>query len=112
MNETRRTITLITLVLAVAIVVGPAAPSRLGSFDLFWHTVDGGGDMWTVGGGFELSGTIGQPDAGLVMTGGDYELTGGFWTPLAAGPTPLPPSALGPVEDPVEPAQPEPVPPP
>ena len=35
--------------------------------------------MWTTGGDFELSGTIGQPDAGTVMTGGDFQLTGGFW---------------------------------
>ena len=28
--------------------------------------------------GSELSGTIGQPDAGT-MTGGSFELTGGFW---------------------------------
>ena len=31
------------------------------------------------GGEYELSGTIGQPDAGLVMTGGDLEVVGGFW---------------------------------
>jgi hypothetical protein len=50
-----------------------------------WWTVDGGGDMWTVGGDYELSGTIGQSDAGPVMSGGDYELVGGFW-PGAVGP--------------------------
>ena len=43
-----------------------------------WHTVDGGGEMWSTGGAFELGGTIGQPDAGA-MTGGTYSLTGGFW---------------------------------
>ena len=32
-------------------------------------------------GDFELSGTIGQPDAG-VMTSGDFTLTGGFWFEL------------------------------
>jgi hypothetical protein len=26
-----------------------------------------------------LSGTIGQPDAGVVMSGGEYTLSGGFW---------------------------------
>ncbi len=58
----------------------PAAASlALADFSLDWWTVDGGGDMWTTGGGFELSGTIGQPDAGTVMTGGGFELTGGFW---------------------------------
>ena len=45
---------------------------------LDWWTIDGGGEMWTSGGDFELSGTIGQPDAGT-MIGGDFELTGGFW---------------------------------
>lgn len=50
------------------------------TYDLSWYTVDGGGEMFTTGGDFELSGTIGQPDAGVaVMTGGDFELTGGFW---------------------------------
>jgi hypothetical protein len=29
---------------------------------------------------YSLSGTIGQPDAGSVMTGGNYSLTGGFWS--------------------------------
>jgi hypothetical protein len=48
-------------------------------YDLSWYTMDGGGDMWSTGGGLELSGTIGQPDAGAVMTGGGFELTGGFW---------------------------------
>jgi hypothetical protein len=48
-------------------------------FELDWWTIDGGGEMWTTGGDFELSGTIGQPDAGPAMTGGDFELTGGFW---------------------------------
>ena len=41
-------------------------------------TIDGGGDMISVGGGFELSGTIGQPDAG-VLSGGGFTLSGGFW---------------------------------
>jgi hypothetical protein len=49
-------------------------------FSLDWWTIDGGGEMFTTGGDFELSGTIGQPDASTVpMTGGDFDLTGGFW---------------------------------
>ena len=51
------------------------------AYDIPWHTVDGGGET-SSGGGFELSGTIGQPDAGpamTTMTGGGFELTGGFW---------------------------------
>ena len=43
-----------------------------------WYTIDGGGEMASSGGDFEVSGTIGQPDAG-VMSGGDFEVVGGFW---------------------------------
>ncbi len=41
-------------------------------------TIDGGGDMVSTGSGFELSGTIGQADAG-VLQGGGFTLAGGFW---------------------------------
>ena len=44
-------------------------------------TIDGGGVMHSTGGAFELSGTIGQPDAGT-MTRGAFELNGGFWFAL------------------------------
>ena len=44
-----------------------------------WHTIDGGGGTST-GGVYSVSGTIGQPDAGAAMTGGNYSLTGGFWS--------------------------------
>jgi hypothetical protein len=52
-----------------------------GGFDLTWSTIDGGGAMNSAGGPFDLSGTIGQPDAQSppVMTGGTFALTGGFW---------------------------------
>jgi len=56
-----------------------------------WSSVDGGGGTST-GGVYTVSGTIGQPDASAVtMTGGNYALTGGFWTIIAiqkpGGPT-------------------------
>jgi len=53
-------------------------------FELVRVTIDGGGAMRCTGGDFELSGTFGQPDAG-VLAGGDFELTGGFWFRLAPG---------------------------
>lgn len=55
---------------------------------LSWYTIDGGGATWTASGNFELSGTIGQPDAGALMTGGAFELIGGFW------PIPAPPPVI------------------
>jgi hypothetical protein len=47
-------------------------------YDLLWWTVDGGGGTTSQGGNYALSGTMGQPDAGL-MSGGSYTLRGGFW---------------------------------
>lgn len=47
------------------------------TYSIDWHTIDGGGGTST-GGGYSLSGTIGQPDAGS-MSGGGYTLGGGFW---------------------------------
>ena len=74
MNSIRLCITVL-LMLALA-----SAAALADDFDVDWYTVDGGGDMWTTGGDFELSGSIGQPDASLTaMTGGDFELSGGFW---------------------------------
>jgi hypothetical protein len=69
----------------VALAIALAAPAALAqSFDLSWYTIDGGGAMFSTGGVFELGGTIGQPDAG-VMTGGPFELVGGFWPGAVAG---------------------------
>ncbi len=63
----------------------PAAAAQMGpNLDLTWNTIDGGGGL-SSGGGFELRGTIGQPDAGA-MTGAGVSLAGGFW---AAGGPPL-----------------------
>jgi hypothetical protein len=49
-----------------------------GEYDLTWSSVDGGGEMFSTGGDYSLSGTVGQPDAGLLV-GGEYSLGGGFW---------------------------------
>jgi len=61
-----------------------AAAALAQQFEITRSTIDGGGVMRSTGGTFELSGTIGQPDAGT-MTGGNFELNGGFWFPLAVG---------------------------
>ena len=56
------------------------------SYSIDWHKVSGGGGTST-GGVYSVSGTIGQPDAGGAMIGGNFSLTGGFWS-LLAGQTP------------------------
>ena len=75
--------------LVSALLLCTAFPALLlgDGYTLDWWTVDGGGDMFGTGGGFELSGTIGQPDAGAAMTGGGFELVGGFWAGAALSPS-------------------------
>jgi len=52
-----------------------------GQYSIDWSTIDGGGGTST-GSVYEVSGTIGQPDAGT-MSGGNYTLQGGFWSVIA-----------------------------
>lgn len=53
------------------------------SYDLSWHTVNGGGAS-SRGGPYVLAATIGQPDAGA-MSGGEFALQGGFWAAGSPG---------------------------
>ena len=60
--------------------------ARAQSYSIDWYKIAGGGGTST-GSVYSISGTVGQPDAGGPMTGGNYSLTGGFWV-LAAVQTP------------------------
>ena len=48
-------------------------------YSIDWYKIVGGGGASTSG-VYSVSGTIGQHDAGGPMTGGNYSLTGGFWS--------------------------------
>jgi hypothetical protein len=52
------------------------------TYTIDWYKISGGGGTST-GGVFQVSGTIGQPDAGAAMSGGNYSVTGGFWSLFA-----------------------------
>lgn len=68
-----------TVLFASAVVLCAQRPMAQ-SYSIDRHTISGGGGTGT-GGAFALSGTIGQPDASQQpMTGGNYSLTGGFWS--------------------------------
>jgi hypothetical protein len=58
-----------------------AGTANAQNYSMDWYKVAGGGGTST-GGVYAVSGTIGQPDAGA-MTGGNYSLTGGFWSLIA-----------------------------
>lgn len=67
------------IALIILPVLAADAPARVE-----WRTVDGGGGL-SAGGGYQISGTVGQPDAG-VLVGGGYQVNGGFWLPAAEEP--------------------------
>src|ERR1019366_6016427 len=56
------------------------------SYSIDWYKIAGGGGTST-GGTYQVSGTIGQHDAGGPMTGGNYSLTGGVWGLIFVGQT-------------------------
>lgn len=70
---------LLTLAMATAMALGQ-------SYSIDWWTIDGGGGT-SSGGAFSLSGSIGQPDAGTTLTGGQFSVTGGFWALPVTVPT-------------------------
>jgi hypothetical protein len=59
----------------------PAA-SFAQSYAIDWYKIAGGGGTST-GATYQVTGTIGQPDASGAMSGGNYSLTGGFWSLIA-----------------------------
>ena len=68
-----------SLVLGCWCLVLLLGSSALAQFVVNWHTIDGGGGTST-GGVYQVSSTIGQHDAGGLMTSGPYSVTGGFWS--------------------------------
>src|SRR5439155_20008409 len=74
-----------TLTLFVGLLlpeIGFAQPYSIG-----WYKISGGAGTST-GGVYEVSRSIGQPDASGAMTGGNYSITGGFWSLISVVHTP------------------------
>ena len=63
------------------------------TYTIDWYKVAGGGGTST-GGTYQVTGTIGQPDASGAMTGGNYSLTGGFWSIISVVQSPGVPNLL------------------
>ena len=64
-------------ILSLAVLLPPLGFAQPYSID--WYKIAGGGGTST-GATYQVTGTIGQPDAGGAMNGGGYSLTGGFWS--------------------------------
>ena len=70
------------IILALAVL-----SARAQSYSVDWYKIAGGGGTST-GGLYSVSGTIGQPDASGAMSGGNYSVTGGFWSLISVVQTP------------------------
>lgn len=79
MNASRLTFYALLLIALLSLPASSALAQSGGGYDLTWNTIDGGGYTWSEGGSYTLGGTVGQPDAGVALNGGDYILVGGFW---------------------------------
>jgi hypothetical protein len=66
----------------------PLVSIRAQTYSIDWFKISGGGGT-SAGGEFSISGTIGQHDANTrPMSGGNFSLTGGFWSLLFVTQTP------------------------
>jgi hypothetical protein len=70
------------LLVLIALFFMAAFALHAQQYSINWFKVAGGGGTST-GGTYQVSGTIGQTDAGGPMTGGSYSLTGGFWSVIS-----------------------------
>ena len=73
------------VLLCLALLLCQSASAQ--SYTIDWYKIAGGGGT-SIGGTYQVSGTIGQHDAGGPMTGGNYSLTGGFWALISVVQTP------------------------
>ncbi|MGA2177029.1 MAG: hypothetical protein ABSH38_18800 [Verrucomicrobiota bacterium] len=77
--------------LGLLLLLALSALTVQGQYSINWWTIGGGGGACTSG-VYSVSGTIGRHDAGGPLTGGNYSLTSGFWSLIAAVQTPGAPS--------------------
>ena len=84
------------LVMAILLLFSQAATAQTGgNLDLSHSVIVGGGDSRSTNGPLTIDGTIGQPQAGTVSTGGTFDLRGGFWAYQTLLPTAAPVSIAG-----------------
>jgi hypothetical protein len=78
-----------SLILCLGVMISAASFAQ--SYSIDWYKIAGGGGA-SGNGQYSLSGTVGQPEAGVAMSGGKYSLAGGFWSLISVVQTPGMPS--------------------
>lgn len=66
--------------LAAIVASGPAQAG----LEIGWWTMDAGGSHYSAAEQLELTATVGQAET-TVLSGGDFEIGGGFWYPIGSG---------------------------
>jgi hypothetical protein len=74
-------------IIGLFLLVLASLSSQAQSYSVDWYKISGGGGTST-GATYQVSGTIGQPDASGAMSGGNYSVTGGFWSLINVVQTP------------------------
>jgi hypothetical protein len=69
------------LICVALVLAGGGISARAQIYSIDWYKISGGGGT-SSSAAYSVSGTIGQHDAGGPLTGGNYSLTGGFWSVL------------------------------
>ena len=82
-----RTLSLKRATLFALVLACTQAALHAQQYSVAWYKVAGGGGTST-GGTYSVSGTIGQHDASAPLTGGGYQVTGGFWALISVVQTP------------------------
>ncbi|MBN1868589.1 hypothetical protein JW916_15005 [Candidatus Sumerlaeota bacterium] len=85
-NESRKKRLVLSIVLVLVGMFAAALAAQ--ALSVAWWNTDGSGAQGLSGGTFTLSGTAGQPDAGI-LSAGNFTLNGGFWfhaSSLPSGP--------------------------
>ena len=73
-----------TLLIVSLLLVGIAVHTQ--PYSISWYKIAAAGGTST-GSVYSVSGTIGQPDASGAMSGGNYSVTGGFWSLISVAQT-------------------------
>lgn len=73
----KRILLVASILLILLVGVSLVSAQTLDGYTIDWWTTDGGGGT-SAAGGYSLSGSIGQAEAGE-MSGGGYTVNGGFW---------------------------------
>ena len=89
-HRSRVLIARICILSLLLLSASPVRPQTGGTLDLRRNVIAGGGNTSTGSGNLEVSGTVGQPAAGTLTTGGSITQQGGFWTAILGVPTPTP----------------------